>query len=650
MRPIVIALLGQTQAGKTQLAQSLCKLLGEPIKNTKLEPTTELRLYRFNYQNTPFYLLDTPGDENFVGEVLWALKVADLAILVSDSTQPIKYHVKRLFGYAKKEGVPMVVFVNKVDHEKSVWAQNICDLQDELEIIQTPVVYGFEGGSFVDLIERKSFKTEGQKVRYLDTLPSGSEQRISTLRENLMEVSAEGKDEYIEKYLETGELSPEEILDGLKEGMISLKVAPVFIGSSQTGLNLPLFLHYLYQLAPGKDAEPEREASPLGFVFKTLYDPYAGKLSFARLFKGELSPDQAIFLPEGKQEKYTQLFTIKGDSLEQTKVGKAGEIIVLPKVEGLKTGDTFSTKPLSHLLPSPEMPEPMLYLALIPETKADEDKISSAIAKLKEEDPSLVFYRHPETRELLIGGIGQMHLEHAIKVLRDKYGVKVKTKTPTVPYRETIKKPVQAVIYRHKKQTGGRGQFAEVHFHVFPLERGKGFEFVETLSGMNVPRNFVPAVEKGVREAMEKGLLAGYPVVDVKVQFYDGKSHEVDSSDLAFKIAAFHCFKKALEQANPVLLEPYYEYEIYVPDETVGDVVGDLNSRRARVLSIDKEGKATKIRALAPLAEMLEYVISLNGITGGRGYFKSRFSHYEEAPPFVAEKIIAKAKESKKEA
>jgi len=649
MKPIVIALLGQAQSGKTQLAQSLCRLLGEPIKNTKLEPTTELRVYRFNYQNTPFYLVDTPGEENFVGEVLWALKVADLALIVSDSTQPIKHHVKRLFDFTKREGVPMMVFVNKLDHEKSVWAQNICDLQDELEIIQIPLVYGFEGKSFVDLVFNKSVKTDGLKISYLDDLPSGSQQRISTLRETLMETSAEGKDEYIEKYLETGELFPEEIIDGVKEGMINLRVAPVLIGSAQTGENLPLLLYYLYNLVPGRDAEPDKDSPPLGFVFKTFYDPYAGKLSFARLFRGELTTEQTLFLLEGRQEKYTQIFTVKGDSLEATKVGKAGEIIILPKVEGLRTGDTFSSKPFNTVLPKPDIPEPMLYLTLIPETKTDEDKISSAISKLKEEDPSLVFYRHPETRELQVGGIGQMHLEHAVKVLKEKYSVKVKTKAPTVPYRETIKKPVQGVIYRHKKQTGGRGQFAEVHFNVFPLERGKGFEFVETLSGMNVPRNYVPAVEKGVREAMEKGLLAGYPVVDVKVQFYDGKSHEVDSSDLAFKIAAFHCFKKALEQANPVLLEPFYEYEIYVPDETVGDVVGDLNARRGRVLNIDKEGKMTKVKALAPLAEMLDYVVSLNGITGGRGYFRSRFSHYEEAPPFIADKIIAKAKESKGE-
>ncbi len=643
MRPLVLSLLGAAQAGKTQLIQSLSKLLGENLKNPKIDPTTELKVYRMEFKGAPLFLIDTPGDENFCGEVLWALKVSDLALLVVDSTQPLKYHIKRLFERLKQEQVPFGILVNKIDHEKSAWSERVCDLQDELEILQVPLIYGFEGGIFVDLVKGQTFKEDRLNIKYLGEVSSDFASRVTTLRESLLEIAAEGRDEYIEKYLETGTLTEEEILDGLKEGLINLRVAPVFLGSALTNLNLVFLLEYLYKLWPGKETQPELEAQPLGYVFKTLYDPYAGKLSLARLFKGKITPEETVYLPDGQQEKYTQILGIKGDTFEGVKAMQAGEIFALPKVEILGTGDTFSTKPISTSLPKAEMPEPMLYYALIPETKADEDKISGAIGKLTQEDPSLVVSRHPETRELLLEGLGQVHLERAVKVLKEKYGVKVRTKIPTVPYRETIKKPVQGVIYRHKKQTGGRGQFAEVHFHVFPLERGKGFEFVETLTGMNVPRNYVPAVEKGVREAMEKGLLAGYPVVDVKVQFYDGKSHEVDSSDLAFKIAAFHCFKKALEEANPVLLEPYYEYEIYVPEETVGDVIGDLNSRRGRVLNLDKEKKLTKIRALAPLAEMLEYIVTLNGITAGRGYFKSRFSHYEEVPPFVAEKIIAKA-------
>jgi elongation factor G len=321
--------------------------------------------------------------------------------------------------------------------------------------------------------------------------------------------------------------------------------------------------------------------------------------------------------------------------------------VVLPKLSETRTGDTLVAPGLKLRVPPPELPHPVLTYALHPESRADEDKIGPALGKLLEEDPTLRVSRDEETRELLLSGLGQIHLEKSVEKLRERYGVRARLSLPRIPYRETIKKPAQGVIYRHKKQTGGRGQFAEVHFHVFPLPRGQGFEFVETLTGMNVPRNFVPAVEKGVREAMEKGPLAGYPVVDVKVQFYDGKSHEVDSSDMAFKIAAFHCFKKALEQCQPVLLEPVMELEIEVPEKYMGDVIGDLNARRGRVLGMEPRGKNQLIRAQVPLAEIQRYALDLNSLTGGRGTFRMRFSHYEEVPGPLAQKVIESARAEK---
>jgi len=642
----VISFLGTSESGKTSLIERILNLLNEKVKATRKEPTYQLKVYGTRINGTPLYLIDTPGDENFIGEVKWAMSVSDLGILVVDSTSPLKYHLYRLFEMAKTSRLPFLVFVNKIDAEKTQWAQTICDLQDMLEILQVPVVYGFNTNQpliLVDLIEKKALKELGLKVEY-EAFPASYEGKVKTLAEQLMEISAEAKDEFIEKYLEKGELSPEEILEGIRLNLENFRMCPVFIGSAESGIGIPFLLKRLFEFYPQRDFSKLETPSSYAFIFKTFYDPYAGKLSFARIFKGTFKAEKVVHTHRGSEEKYTQIFVPKADGLEAVKEVSTGEIVVFSKVETLKTGDTVSDAPLKSGLPLPEMPSPMYTLALHPETRADEDKISAAISKLQDEDPSLVFHRHEETRELLVSGLGSMHLEKTLEKLREKYGVKVKTSLPTVPYRETITKPVQAVIYRHKKQTGGRGQFAEVHFHVFPLERGKGFEFVETLTGMNVPRNYVPAVEKGVREAMEKGILAGYPVVDVKVQFYDGKSHEVDSSDLAFKIAAFHCFKKALEQAHPILLEPYVELEIFVPDECVGDVIGDLNSRRGRVLNLEKQGKQTKILAQAPMAEVLEYVVTLNGITGGRGYFISKFSHYEEAPPFIAEKIIERAK------
>lgn len=638
----VITFLGASEAGKTALIERILMLKQEKIKPFKKNPTYSLKVYGTALGDIPFYLIDTPGDENFIGEVFWALSISDLGVLVVDSTSPLKYNLYRIFEKAREEKIPLIAFVNKLDEEKTQWAQTICDMQDLMEIPQIPLIYGFNTAHplfLVDLIEKKVIKEDGLKIRY-EELPSPYYPRVQTLAEQIMEIAAEAKDQFIEKYLEEGILTKEEILEGLKISLKTQKFIPIFLGSAQSGLGVSFFLKNLEELCPEREDLKLDIRAPYGYIFKTLYDPYAGKISFGRLLSGSLTPDGYIYTSKGREEKYTQIFIPKGDNFEPVKEIKVGEIVLFSKVEALKTGDTFSTEPLKDGIASPQMPNPMYTLALHPETRADEDKISTAIGKIKDEDPSIHFYRNEETRELLVSGIGPLQLEKTIEKLKEKYGVKVKATLPKVPYRETIKKTVKTVIYRHKKQTGGRGQFAEVHFHVYPLERGMGFEFVETLSGMNVPRNYVPAVEKGVREALEKGPLAGYPVVDVKVEFFDGKSHEVDSSDMAFKIAAFHCFKKAMEQANPVLLEPYMELEIFVPDEAVGDVIGDLNSRRGRVLNLEKEGKRTKIKAQAPQAELLDYVIALNAITGGRGLFVSKFSHYEEAPPVVAEKII----------
>jgi len=652
MEPKVIAILGQTESGKATFCETLCKLCGETIKNPKKEPFYYLKIYGLKYKNVPFYLLNTPGDENFIGEVKWALKAADAAILLIDTTSPLKYHNIRVAEFAKEEGVPIFIFLNKIDDlEKSNIDETLANLNNNLETPQIPIIYPFKtsnGFSLLDIVEEKILIEEGAKIKYQDA-PEDLKDKIAEFKEKLMEAAAESSDELIEKYLEEGKLETEELLNGLKETVKKGNINFTFSGSAKNGIGLLAFLEYMLYISPSYKYKLEKENidhTPIGVVFKNYIDPYAGKLSYGRIFAGTFTSDGVVYTSDGKEEKYTQIFIPKGDSLEQVKEVTEGEIIVFSKVESLTTGSTFSNTPVSVSFKVPEMPFPMITMALHPETRADEDKISSAISKIKDEDPSIVFRRDDETRELLISGVGLIHIEKTVEKLKEKYGVNVKLTTPKIPYRETIKKPVQSVIYRHKKQTGGRGQFAEVHFHIFPLERGKGFEFVETLTGMNVPRNYVPAVEKGVREAMEKGPLAGYPVVDVKVQFYDGKSHEVDSSDLAFKIAAFHCFKKGLEQANPVLLEPYLELEITVPDENVGDVVGDLNARRGRVLNLEKEGKVTKIKALAPMAELQNYVITLQGITAGRGYFTAKFSHYEEAPPFIAEKIIAESKEA----
>jgi elongation factor G len=377
-------------------------------------------------------------------------------------------------------------------------------------------------------------------------------------------------------------------------------------------------------------------------------DPFAGRLSIIRVFSGKISSDSTVYNPnKDTNERVGQLLLMEGKKQQPVEEAGPGEIVAVAKLKDTTTGDTLCDPNSPVVFKPVDVLPAVLSYAVEAKAKGSEDKLFSSLARLVEEDPSLKLDRDQASSEIILSGRGQIHLEVACERLKRKFGVEAELKPLKVPYRETIKKPVKGVIYRHKKQTGGRGQFAEVHFDVFPLERGAGFEFKEELTGMNVPRNFVPAVEKGIKEALQNGVLAGYPVVDIKVRFYDGKSHEVDSSDMAFKIAASMCTKKALEQANPVLLEPIMKLEVTVPEEVMGDVMGDLTGRRGRVLGMESKGKYQVIKAEVPMSEILRYALDLNALTGGRGTFKVEFSHYEEVPPQLAEKIIAEAKKEK---
>jgi elongation factor G len=400
---------------------------------------------------------------------------------------------------------------------------------------------------------------------------------------------------------------------------------------------------------PGKDEvtqrEPSSDAPFSALVFKTLADPFAGKLSILRIFSGTLKPDSTLLNPnKGVKEKFGQVFLLEGKKQQPVESAVAGEIAAIPKLKETQTGHTLCSEndPIVYQ-PAQPLP-PAISYAVEVKVKGSEDKLFSSLSRLLEEDPTLRLSRDQNTSEIILSGVGQIHLEATCEKLNRKFGVEVNLKPMKVPYLETIKKTVKQVIYRHKKQTGGRGQFAEVHFDVFPKERGAGFEFDEALVGMNVPRNFVPAVEKGLQEALQNGVVAGYPMVDLKVRFYDGKSHDVDSSEMAFKIAASMCLKKAVQDASPVLLEPIMKLEIVVPEEAMGDVMGDLNGRRGRVVGMDSQGRFQVIKAQAPMSEVLTYALDLNAMTGGRGTFKMEFSHYEELPSQLADKVIAKSK------
>jgi elongation factor G len=472
-------------------------------------------------------------------------------------------------------------------------------------------------------------------------------------------------DRLMEKYLESGEVSAEEVLQCLRRGTIERRLVPAACGSSLRNIGIHPLLNLMISCFPspiergpvqGKNSksgeletrEPKEDAPFSAFVFKTIADPFAGKLNVFRVYSGTVNADSTIYnSKKDVKERISQIFLMEGKKQKPAGFASVGDIVAVAKLKETTTGDTFCDEKKAIIFEETRLPLPMISYALMPKTKGDEEKINSALARLHEEDPTMSLGRDEQTGEILLSGVGQTHVEVIIEKMRRKFGVEVSLSTPKVPYKETIRGTKTGVIYRHKKQTGGRGQFAEVHFDISPLPRGGGHEFQNALVGMNVPRNFVPAVEKGVTEAMQSGVLAGYPVVDVKVRFYDGKSHEVDSSEMAFKLAAIMAFKNGVKEANPVLLEPVMKVEVTVPEENVGDVIGDLNSRRGRVLGVEARGNYQVVQANVPMSEMLKYAPDLNSKTGGRGTFTMEFSHYEEVPGQLTEKIIAQTKKEK---
>ncbi len=675
--------LSQSGAGKTSLAEAMLYLAGvikklgrvddgstildfEPEEQNR-KITISTACHHFTWKKHDIFFLDPPGDDNFNAEAKLAAWAADNALLVVEATDPVKVQTEKVFAFVREFGLPCAAFVNKLDRENADFEKAIKILEERLEVRPVPVAYpiGKEADlkGVVDLINMKAFVYDENGKASPAEIPADIADRVEELRASLIEFAAESDDELLEKFLEEGELTAEEIAKGLRRGILEGRFVPVSCGSVAKMVGIQPLLDLIVNFLPspvekgprqgetpgGEEAtrEPSPEAPASLIVFKTLIDPYAGRLSFCRVVSGTIPAEGTLLNPVRElKERYANLALPEGKGTKPVNQAIPGMICVIPKLAETKTGDTLCDVDNPIIFPKPELPHPVLTYAMHPKTRGDEEKIGPALTKIQEEDPSLLVTRDEESREILISGLGQIHIEATIEKMARKYGVNVDLSLPKIPYRETIKVAKQGVIYRHKKQTGGRGQFAEVHFHIFPLERGAGFEFVETLVGMNVPRNFVPAVEKGVRQALEKGPLAGFPVVDVKVQFYDGKSHEVDSSDMAFMIAASQCFKKGVQECQPILLEPIMELEIEVPEEVMGDVIGDMNARRGRVLGMEAKGKLQIIKAQAPLAEVQRYALDLNAITGGRGTFKMRFSHYEEVPPNIAEKIIAEAKQA----
>jgi len=679
-----VGLVAHVGSGKTSLAEAMLfngkstNRLGkvdDGTSNMDFEPeeikrkiTINTSFHHCNWKKNYINIIDTPGDDNFLSDTRFSLQAADGVVVVVDATAGVKIGTEKVWSFADEQRLIRLIFINKMDRERANFLGVVEEISNAFDAKPTPVCLpigsedNFQG--LVDLIKMTAhtYKKDGSGKFEESGIPDDMEEMISEWREKMIENIVEANDDLMEKYLEGEELSEQEIEETFIQGLKTGLLVPILCGSASLNMGVAHLMNLIVQGLPSpveRDAfdgtqpggddviqrSPTVDAPFSSLVFKTVADPFAGKLSLLRILSGTLKTDSTPYnVNKGSKEKFGQIFLIEGKKQQPVEMAIPGDIIAIPKLKETETGDTLCLENDPIIYKPVEPLRPALSYAVEAKVKGSEDKVFSSLARLLEEDPTLSLERDQATSEIILSGTGQIHLETTCEKLNRKFGVEVNLKPLKVPYRETIKKSVKRVIYRHKKQSGGRGQFAEVHFDLSPLERGAGFEFEEALVGMNVPRNFVPAVEKGLNEAIKSGVLSGYPAVDLKVRFFDGKSHDVDSSEMAFKIAASMCLKKAVQEANPTLLEPIMKMEITVPEEVMGDVMGDLNGRRGRVLGMDTQGRYQVIKAQAPMAEVLLYALDLNALTGGRGSFTMEQSHYEEVPAQLAEKVIGAAK------
>jgi len=678
-----IALIAHGGSGKTSLAEAMLfnakatTRLGkvdDSTSNFDFEPeeikrkaTLSTSFHHCDWKKHIINIIDTPGDDNFLSDAKLSLQAADGAIVIIDATSGVKVGTEKVWAFADEQQLPRIIFINKMDRERADFYKIVEEVSEVFEMKPTPLFLpiGAEDSftGLIDLIRRKAYtySKDGSGKFESSEIPADMEETVNEWREKMIENIVEVDDDLMEKYLEGEELSDQEIEETLTRGIELGIVVPIACGSALLNMGVSQLMNLIVQgipsplqrpakkgTAPGSEEVIERESTPdapfSAIVFKTVADPFAGKLTLLRVLSGTVQSDSTVYNANKEiKEKFGQLLIIEGKKQKPVEMAGPGDIIAIAKLKGTSTGHTLCSAddPIIYK-PTEGLPAVISY-SIKAKVKGSEDKVFSSFAKLLEEDTTLKLDRDSATSEVILSGTGQIHLETTCEKLARKFGVEVDLNPVKVPYRETIKKPAKGVVYRHKKQSGGRGQFAEVHFDVSPLESDGGFQFEEALTGMNVPRNFVPAVEKGLNEALTSGTLGGYPIVDLKVRFYDGKSHEVDSSEMAFKIAARMCLKKAIQEANPTLLEPIMKMEIIVPEDVMGDVMGDLNGRRGRVLGMDSQGKYQIIKAQVPMSEVLKYALDLNSISAGRGTFRMEHSHYDEMPAQLAEKVAAAA-------
>jgi len=627
-----------------------------------------LAVVHFNWKDEFFNLIDTPGYADFMGERIAGTRVTDSCIILIDVASGLEVGTEMAWQDADKMNLPRILFINKMTKENVSFSEVLEKVVERFGTsvlpLQIPIGSGSSFKGVVDLIEEKAIVFQNGKATESE-IPEEMKDSFASYKEKMVESIAETEDSLTEKYLEQG-LTPEEVIAGLKAGVMSGKLFPVLCGDalSNAGVNrlLDAISNYLPSpkdrppvsgKSPTKEEDVTRENSsdaPMSaLVFKTLVEPHVGELNLVRVYSGVLtSGSEVMNTSKGSSEKISQIFLFKGKERTEVKELKAGNFGALVKLKNTHTGDTLSDKANPIVLEGIQFPGPAASIAVVPKTKGDEDKVSSALARISDEDPTFSSKYDVELRQTLIYGLGELHLEVSVNRLKRKFGVDMDLVRPKIPYRETVRKKAE-VQGKYKRQSGGRGQYGDVWVRFEPLERGVGFEFVNAVVGGAIPSKYIPSVEKGIKEAMRTGALASYPTVDMKATVYDGSYHSVDSSDLAFKIAGSLAFKKGQEAADSYLLEPISAVEVVVPEEYMGDVMGDLNSRRGKIQGMDSEGALQKIKAMVPQAEMYRYSSQLRSMTQGRGTFSQKFSHYQEVPRDISERIIVEASKEKEQ-
>ena len=630
-----VAILGHSGCGKSNLIDALAYTTNisnkMPKISDKVNMTYSIGLAPIEYNNVKYNLLDTPGYFDFSGEVISSLRASDAAIIVIDATSPIQVGTEKSLELT--ENMPKIMFINKIDNEKARYKDVIEMLRKKYDNKIVPMISPIYK-------DKKFVKLHNILENLDDDLDGEFKEQVSSVKEALMEHVAETDDEVLDKYFSGEELTPEEIQKGIIIGIQSGDIIPVICGSTINNIGSEEILQTI-----GSYIEPSyiKYKEPLkALVFKTMVDPFVGKMSYIKVVQGQLKKDsEVINLNKDVKEKISNLYTMKKGELEEVDYANAGDIVVVTKVNSLQTGNTLSNSNKEELLDEINLPKPQIYYAIVPKNKGEEDKIGAALNKISEEDPTIHWYRNSETKQTLVGGQGELHINTVKNKMKEKFGVDVDLEDIKVAYRETIKGSSD-VQGKHKKQSGGHGQYGDVKIKF--TRSNDDFEFAEEIFGGSVPKSYIPAVEKGLKDSMQKGILAGYPVTNIKAVLYDGSYHDVDSSEMAFKMAASLAFKKGMEEAKPILLEPIMKLVITVPEEYMGDVMGDINKRRGKILGMEPDDKGRQvIYAEAPQSETFKYAIDLRSMTQGRGYFEMQLEKYNEVPQQLALKIIAEA-------